>query len=867
MNHTIQPSSAPRHRSIGLLVLGAALALSPLCGRTSRAAEEPVCPPAPSCASLVTAPSALITKIAPGSHFLFYGDSITKRNQDTPYHYAKLFQHVLARTYRQYCQTPITFALDGEEGRKPYSKGRNLHLAGQIPKGVPAYDWVMVQDSGAPTRPDDFMADVEKAVTAALASSSQVKILLATAPPLDESESVAGNCRRYARGCNWTASNEILRNFVDTSANPRLSTLPLDSDACPVYRQPSVRVTGDGVHLASEGSLVYALSIFQWLGGDLDQVPDCAFTQDDGTPFDAELDNQSGAIIRDTMARGENTDCRMDPSCQGNLLSEAGDCIDYCLEPLNECRPYFNVVAACCTGGACIDFVDSSTCSGSFAGTPFAAGTTCTPDCCSSSSCNQPGTTTTTTVPGPETGACCSGELCSGALTEEECGAAAGSWRGAETICTPSCCSGGNCLPTTTTTSSSTTTSGPTETSSTTTTTLPTCGVGSWEAIGTDSGDQLGAALASVGDLNSDGAPELAAGTPTSDTPHAGGGGVLILDGRNGALLARIPGASKNARTGVALSALGDGHSLIVGSPEAGNGALEGAGRVDIWDLSNPAALSRTATLLGLTPRAHFGATLAAFGDGKRFLAGSPGAENKRGRVDLLLLAGDALTSTAFFKGAEIGDRFGSSLAAFRDGARFVAGSPGHNAGPLPDAGEAAVYSIAGGSSTPPLIRVEGTRAGDALGTAVAAQGSTWLVGTPGSSMDAGRVGIYKLTSANPLQEMLSMAASEPRAEFGSALALLTTNPLTFAVGAPGMSASQSPRAGGLEVYQQEGDELRRILRLEGSNFGDGLGTAATPLGVDALAVSAPGADGPRDGSATIRGGGAVYAHSLCLTP
>lgn len=871
MNITSQPSRGDRQpgapsrirrriSSAGLKVLAIFALVCPL---TAPAIDAPSCPPAPTCDTLPFAPASLLAKVSPGDHFLFYGDSITKRNQDTPFHYGDLTRHLLARTYRQFCETPITFVLDGEEGRKPYSKGRNLHLAGQIPKGVPAYDWVMVQDSGAPTAPVDFTEDVEKSITAALASSETAKIFLATTPPLDESETVAGNCRRYVRACNWTSSNDIVRQFVEDTASPRLFSMPLDLDTCPVYRLNGTRVTGDGVHLTSLGSITYALAIFDWLGGNLSDIPDCAFTQDDGTTFDAELNKNSGVVVRETMSAAGEAECRMDTSCQFNPLSEAAECISYCLEGDNDCRPYFNVVAACCVQGSCIDYVDAGVCDSAFSGVAFADGTTCTPGCCDNLTCNVQGTTTTTSLPGPEEGACCDGLTCSEPLTEQACQAAAGTWHGAETTCTADCCSAGNCIATTTTTSSSSTTTS----SQPPTTTLPPCGIAAWETVGTTSTEHLGAALESVGDLNDDGAPELAAGVPTSDETHAGGGGVVILDGLTGTILSRIPGASRNARTGTALAALGDGESLIVGSPGAGSAALEGVGQVAIWNLSAPTAPSLTATLVGTNNRSHLGSSLASFGDGQRFLAGSPDASDGRGRVDFFQLAGDAISTVLSFEGSQIGSRFGAALSAFRDNNRFVIGSPGHDNGSLPNTGSADVHTVTNGSDSPALISVEGSSAGDALGSAVSARGSFWIVGSPGSSSGTGHLGIYHLGAEDPAIPVLTVLSPTPSALFGSSLCILDAEPLTFAAGAPRKDSDAAARAGGAVIFRQNVDTVEELMLIEGVGFGDGLGSALAALNTDGLAVAAPGADGSRDGTKSVRGGGAVFAHSLCDAP
>ncbi|MFT4570022.1 MAG: hypothetical protein ACI8TX_000046 [Hyphomicrobiaceae bacterium] len=858
-------------------VAALALALTALSSTASAGTDEPPCPVAPSCASLPNAPAAMLERLTPNDHVLFYGDSITKRNEDTTFHYGKLLDHVLRRTYREYCETPIVFTLDGVEGRKPYAQNRSKRISQNIEKGVPPYDWVFVQDSGAPTAPDHYAAEVALSISLSLEVSPPVEIILATTPPLDEAETLAGNCRRYVRACNWAASNEIIESFVSETANARLSALPLNNDACQIQRLSSLTVTNDGIHLASVGSLVYALSLYRFFGGDLGAISDCAFTKNDGFPFDDNLDDLSGARVRDVLIEERDGECRMVPSCYNNFVAEADECIAHCAADGNDCVPYFAVDGACCGNQGCLDFVDASVCSSTFSGSWSGSGSVCTPNCCDSDTCNTIATTTTTTttLDGPRRGACCFSGACTDDVADVDC---AGTFKGNTSQCTPTCCEGGLCLvttttsttlSTTTTTSSSSTTTTTTSTTSTTSTTTsttePPCGATDWRWEGDEAAAYAGTSVALIGDLDSDGRPEVAVGVPNSDRDHRSGGGVIVLDGDGNELL-RIPGFEEGARSGESVSAMGDGHRLLVGSPGAGLFPNEGAGRVEIWDLADGAVL--VAALDGTESHTALGASLAAFGDGRRFVAGSPDAGGRAGRVGIYEAVDDTVVELAVFEGALPGDRLGAAVAAFGDGILFAAGSPGADGPAGPQTGKAAIYSIIGGSGRPPIITVTGDAAGSRFGSAVAAARETWLVGAPGSESREGQVWVLGLRNPDPSIPSAVVSASEPNAGFGLSVVTLNRDVTRFAVGAPNATSIGGARSGRVEVFSLNDGSTNVELAINNHRFSDRAGTSLATVTSEDLLVGIPGADGLAVDAAglkhRVRGGGAVELRRVC---
>lgn len=874
----LRKSKAPSTTSsaaASIAILGLAWTLLCLLSPSEAHAGIPnSCPAAPSCASLPNAPAELTERLPPGAHVLFYGDSITKRNEDTTFHYAKLIQHLFSRTYNDYCLTPIAFTLDGEEGRKPYAKNNSKHISQTIEKGVPPYDWAFVQDSGAPTDPDQYAEQVETSISLALDIDPPAQIILATAHPLDESETTSGNCRRYVRACNWAASNEILEFHVANEADPRLHVLPLANDACQIVTLSGIKVTNDGVHLGSIGSLVYALSLFRFFGGELSEIPDCAFTMNDGFPFNEDLDQFSGSRVRDVLIEERDGNCRMAPSCYANFLGEAQECIAHCAQDGRDCAPYFTVVGACCGDLGCLDFVNAEQCSSNFSGTWAGEGTICTPGCCGGGGCTTPTTTTSTTsttLGGPTEGACCIAGNCSDEVLSTTCTNNSGVFMGTGTICTPSCCDGGACFETTTTTTTSTTTTTTSTTttstsSTTTTTTLPPCGSQDWLWEGDEAAAYGGSSVAVVGDLNDDGRAEVAIGLPGSDRDHAQGGGVIVVDGESGAPLLRIPGFEAGARSGSALAAIGDGHTLLVGAPGVGSLATEGAGRIEAWDLSEGAEL--VASFNGTESRTALGATLAPFGDSRRFLVGSPRASNGAGRVSVFELSNGTISEVATFDGDRPGDQLGASLAAFGDGILMVVGAPGANGAAGPESGKAAIYSAVSGSGRPPLIVVEGSEPGMHLGAAVAASRETWAVGAPAANLNRGQVWVLGIREEDPSAPIAIVHGAHEGARFGSQLLGTALDLERMVTSSPLAANTDDIRAGSVSVLDFADTTLSQTVTIFGERYADRSGKALAATTNDEVLIGIPGADGLQVDETGIRhrvhGGGAVALRKVC---
>ncbi len=151
-----------------------------------------------------------------------------------------------------------------------------------------------------------------------------------------------------------------------------------------------------------------------------------------------------------------------------------------------------------------------------------------------------------------------------------------------------------------------------------------------WRVDRGDRLDELGAALAVLGDVDGDGVADVALGAPSA---AVGGdardrrGAVLVVSGASGAVLHETTGAARGERFGEALCAVpdldGDGApDLAVGAPRGGDGRT---GRVALLSGATGAPLR---TISGRRPDELFGSALACAdldGDGAdELVAGAP---------------------------------------------------------------------------------------------------------------------------------------------------------------------------------------------------------------------------------------------------
>lgn len=116
-----------------------------------------------------------------------------------------------------------------------------------------------------------------------------------------------------------------------------------------------------------------------------------------------------------------------------------------------------------------------------------------------------------------------------------------------------------------------------------------------WVRQGAAAFDQLGRALASPGDVDGDGLADLAVAAPLGDDGAFNGGQVLLLGGRDGALLQTLVGDGVGDQLGTWLAGPGDldgdgGPELAVAAPGADGAVLDG-GVVQVLGVEDGAPL------------------------------------------------------------------------------------------------------------------------------------------------------------------------------------------------------------------------------------------------------------------------------------
>lgn len=210
--------------------------------------------------------------------------------------------------------------------------------------------------------------------------------------------------------------------------------------------------------------------------------------------------------------------------------------------------------------------------------------------------------------------------------------------------------------------------------------------------------------------------------------------------------------ASEKDSFGRALAVSGDGSVLAVGASGAGGMVYVYQRAADGFEPRSQVTLARSNTLGAAVALSHDGATLLV-GDPSDDSAGrgvgaAPGDDGvlASGAVTLFSWDGAAYLPTTFIKAsnAASGARFGQTVAVSADANRFVVGahresSQTFDGGTLTDSGAAYVFSREGTSWRESFLKAPNARSDAAFGTsvAIAANGSTVLIGAPGESSNA----------------------------------------------------------------------------------------------------------------------------------
>jgi len=133
---------------------------------------------------------------------------------------------------------------------------------------------------------------------------------------------------------------------------------------------------------------------------------------------------------------------------------------------------------------------------------------------------------------------------------------------------------------------------------------------------GQAAGDRLGAGVAGVGDVDGDGDADVAIGAPGDSGAGAGAGAVLVISGADGSVLRRLEGPETYAAFGQAVAGAGDVDGdgrpdIAVGTPNY-SAVAANAGRVDVFSGADGTVL---ATWTGAAAQDQFGFAIAGTGD------------------------------------------------------------------------------------------------------------------------------------------------------------------------------------------------------------------------------------------------------------
>ncbi len=390
-----------------------------------------------------------------------------------------------------------------------------------------------------------------------------------------------------------------------------------------------------------------------------------------------------------------------------------------------------------------------------------------------------------------------------------------------------------------------------------------------------------GHALVFTPDVDGDGVPDFAVGSPL----EAPAGFVRVHSGRDGSVLRTFEGATPGAQFGFALAVVNDldgagSADLMVGAPGT-SWSHSNQGTAYVYSLETGV---RWAQIFGSGTNSRMGYSVANLGDidgdgVDDFGAGEPGAD-WGALVDngaVVMVSGASAQFLPMLRGQSGGEQFGLSLSGWGDldgdgDGEWLVGAPFNNAF---GAGAGRVAVIEGGAHSV-MWSCYGGAAGEHFGLALASVGDSdgdgvleFAVGAPdhtGNAANQGRVARFSGLSVSPQEERLGA----PGERLGRALALCDFDGdgvSELAAGAPQHVAGALGRIGAVHVLDALTLALETTLvgHAVDGEFGVALAGSVdlNGDGADELAVGAR-AELAQRGVARVLAGATPQASSYC---
>jgi hypothetical protein len=366
--------------------------------------------------------------------------------------------------------------------------------------------------------------------------------------------------------------------------------------------------------------------------------------------------------------------------------------------------------------------------------------------------------------------------------------------------------------------------------------------------------DFFGASVAGAGDVNGDGVPDIIVGAPQADPGgRTNAGSAFVFSGANGAQLFRFEGQAAGDGLGYPVASAGDVNGdgvpdIIVGATGADPGGRSDAGSAFVFSGKNGTQLLRSD---GEAAGDMMGSSVASAGDvnddgAPDIIVGAPGAD-PGGRSDagsVFVFSGANGARLFRFDGEAAGDMLGFSAASAGDAdgdgvPDFVVGAPGVSVGGIRYCGSAFIFSGANGAL---LRRFDGSGSSgcpDCLGFSVAGAGDVnddgkadVIVGAPGADC----FGEARVFSAVTSYMLRRLPAWIEHALLGYSVAgagdVNGDGVADFVVGAPGISVGATPYGGSGFVYSGiTRTGFDPIRRFDGPAEWDRLGSSVAGAG------------------------------------